>query len=346
VPGPFHPHGSRREPGRLIEERSASWKQLAELLSKAENRRGLRRLSRQEIRTLGALYRRTAADVAQLRAVAPPLPGGPADRAAAYLNDLLIRGHAILYRPTTYQWTDLLRFYRFDFPMLLRRHRGYPLTVLAIFLAVTLFSFLATLHDEGFARFCSLTPAVIEQIRTGTPWWEQLREEGSRGAATIIQQNMRVGLLSFGMSVFPIVGTIRILLPSALMFGSLQALILRYEMGTALWSFMIGHLVLEFVAIFIAGGAGLMIGRSIVAPGDRTRRDALIEDGRIAIQLLAGSLPLFLLAGLVEAYLSPLSIPAGYKMILSLGTVAGLLAYLLQSPFRRPGLLQSQRETP
>ena len=333
--GPLHPYGSRREPGRLIEERSASWEQLEELLAKAENQRGLRQLSRQEIRLLGALYRRTTSDVAQLRAAAPPLPGGPADRAAAYLNDLLIRGHAILYRPASYHWADLFRFYRSDFPLLLRRHRGYPLTVLAIFLVVSLFSFVGTLHDEGFARFCSLTPAVIEQIRMGTPWWEQLREEGSRGAATIILQNIRIGLLSFGMSIFPIVGTIRMLLPSALMFGSLQALILRYGMGTALWSFMIGHLVLEFVAIFIAGGAGLMIGRAIIAPGDRTRRDALIEKGRIATQLLAGSLPLFLLAGLIEAYLSPLSIPAGYKTMLSLGTVVGLLAYLLQPPAPR-----------
>lgn len=332
---PLHPLGSRRDPRRLIEEHSASWKQLEELLAKAEDRRGLRQLSRQELRALGALYRRTAADVALLRAVAPPLPGGAAERAAAYLNDLLIRGHAILYRPDSYRWVDLFRFYRSDFPLLLRRYRGYPLTVMAIFLGVTLFSFAATLHDEEFARFCSLSPTVIERIRTGTPWWEQLREEGSRGAATIILQNIRIGLLSFGLSIFPIVGTIRVLLPSALMFGSLQALILRHEMGTALWSFMIGHLVLEFAAIFIAGGAGMMIGRAIVAPGDRTRREALVEEGRIAIQLLAGSLPLFLLAGLIEAYLSPLAIPAGYKLLLSLGTIVGLVIYLLQRPGRR-----------
>jgi uncharacterized membrane protein SpoIIM required for sporulation len=332
---------SEDEAKLLIEKRLTSWKRLEDLLVKAESRRGLRQLSRQEVRALGPLYHRTAADVAQLRAIRGLLPGGEAQQAAAYLNDLLIRGHAILYRPSGNPWRALLRFYSTQFPPLFRRHLRYPLAALTIFLSISLFSFAATLRDEGFARFCSLSLPMIEQIRSGEAWWVGLQEEGPRAAATIIFHNMRIGLLAFGLSIFPIVGTVRVLLPSALMFGSVQALILRHGMGSPLWTFMVSHLLLEFAAVFIAGGGGLMIGWALIAPGDRSRRDALIERGGPAIQLLAGSLPLFVLAGLIEAYVSPLPIGLGYKLALSASSLIGLFVYLF-----RPSANASTRLSP
>jgi uncharacterized membrane protein SpoIIM required for sporulation len=95
-----------------------------------------------------------------------------------------------------------------------------------------------------------------------------------------------------------------------------------------LWSFMVGHMVLEFAAIFIASGAGLMIGMAVLVPGERTRRDALIERGQPAIKLLAGCLPLFFIAGVIEAFISPLAIHPGYKVATSLISTIALTSYL------------------
>jgi uncharacterized membrane protein SpoIIM required for sporulation len=101
-------------------------------------------------------------------------------------------------------------------------------------------------------------------------------------------------------------------------------------MGHTLWAFVAGHAVLEFTAIFIAGGAGLMIGLSLLAPGERTRREALVENGAVAIKLMAGCFPMFVVAGLIEAFISPLPIHSGYRFAVSAVTAVALAAYLLK----------------
>ena len=143
--------------------------------------------------------------------------------------------------------------------------------------------------------------------------------------------NIAVSLKVFAVSIVPVAGTVSALMPSALQFGSINALVIKYGMTRTLWSFVAGHGVLEFLAIFIAGGAGLMIGLALLAPGERTRREALVERGRTAIKLLAGSIPLLIVAGCIEGFISPLPIQAGYKIAISAATAVMLAAYLLKS---------------
>src|SRR5262249_49121072 len=124
--------------------------------------------------------------------------------------------------------------------------------------------------------------------------------------------------------------TLKALMPSALMFGSINALVIKHGWARTLWEFVAGHAVLEFTAIFIAGGAGLMIGLSLLVPGERTRREALIENGTTATKLMAGCFPMFVIAGCIEAFISPLPIFYGYRFAVSAATAFALVAYLLK----------------
>jgi Stage II sporulation protein M len=134
-----------------------------------------------------------------------------------------------------------------------------------------------------------------------------------------------------------VIGTINALLPTALQFGAVNALVIKYGMTLKLWSFVAGHGVLEFTSIFIAGGAGLMIGLAVIAPGERTRREALLEKGSLAIKLLAGSIPMLVIAGCIEAFISPAHIHPAYKFGVSAATAVGLAAYLLKAERGKPG---------
>jgi uncharacterized membrane protein SpoIIM required for sporulation len=112
-------------------------------------------------------------------------------------------------------------------------------------------------------------------------------------------------------------------------FGAINSLAIKYHIELHLWSFVVGHGVLEFTAIFIAGSAGLLLGLSLLVPSDYTRRDALFVKGSIAVKLLVGCFPLLILAGLIESFISPTSIHFYLKMAISLGSAIGLLFYLL-----------------
>src|SRR5678816_1374082 len=68
---------------------------------------------------------------------------------------------------------------------------------------------------------------------------------------------------------------------------------LSYTAGTGfgndLVTFMVGHGVVELSCIFIAGGAGLLIGSAMIMPGDLTRADALKTRGMEAVRLMIGA---------------------------------------------------------
>jgi hypothetical protein len=116
----------------------------------------------------------------------------------------------------------------------------------------------------------------------------------------------------------------------------------QYPYELKLWSFVAAHSVLEFTAVFIAGGAGLIIGLAILVPGERSRRDALVERGGVAIKLLAGCIPLLIIAGLIEGFISPSQLPAWIKFSLGVISATGLCIYLAGASRRRRLMLSSE----
>jgi uncharacterized membrane protein SpoIIM required for sporulation len=87
--------------------------------------------------------------------------------------------------------------------------------------------------------------------------------------------------------------------------------------------------VLELTAICIAGGAGLLLAAALVIPGERTRRRALVENGRRAIQLIGVSSVMLVVAGALEGFVSPIpSWSLGAKLAVSAATALLLVLYL------------------
>jgi len=102
----------------------------------------------------------------------------------------------------------------------------------------------------------------------------------------------------------------------------------NYGLAGWLLTFVAGHGVLELSAIFIAGGAGLLVARALIAPGDLTRRDALVLAGRQAARLVGAAVLLLALAGTIEGLLSASDAPALFKLATSGATVVLLTLYL------------------
>lgn len=309
----------------FIEKRKASWQRLEELIKQVRQLRGLQKFSRQEVRELGQLYRRTAADLAVAREESRD------SRLVSYLNALVIRAHGEIYRAENSGVRSIWDFYSNDFPVIFRRTYRYTLAVFLLFVGISVFAFITTFRDDDFADHCYIPPAMVQHVKAHKMWTDDLNKEAPAGAAFIMTNNIKVGLMTFAFSIVPVVGTIFALLPSALQFGSLNALVVKYKMITLLYGFVAGHGVLEFTAIFIAGGAGLMIGMALLIPGERTRAQALVERGAIAIKLLAGCIPILIIAGTIEAFISPTHVHPYYKFAVSLVTAIALAAYLFKS---------------
>ncbi|MFN0123678.1 MAG: stage II sporulation protein M [Blastocatellia bacterium] len=311
-------------PDSLIEKRREDWKRLETLVEQARGVRRLRLLTRNEVRELGQLYRRTASDLAIARVESTD------QRLISYLNNLVIRAHGEIYRTVAGGVRGLVDFFMHEYPVIFRRTARYTLTVFLVFVLISALSFVATWRDDDFADFAHVGRPLVQRIKQQQMWTDVLNEIAPYGAAVIMANNIGVGFRVFSLSAIPVLGTLYGLLPTALQFGAINALVFKYGMAMKLLGFVAGHGVLEFTAIFVAGGAGLMIGLALIAPGERTRREALLERGTIAIRLLAGTIPMLILAGLIEAFISPLNISPYFKFGVSLATAILLAVYLLK----------------
>jgi uncharacterized membrane protein SpoIIM required for sporulation len=91
--------------------------------------------------------------------------------------------------------------------------------------------------------------------------------------------------------------------------------------------YILPHGQLELYSIFVAGGAGLMIFWSWVAPGARTRGQALAQDGRALITVAVGLMLALLVSGVIEGFVTRQDWPWPVKIGIGTVALAGFLAY-------------------
>ncbi len=301
----------------FIARRKPGWDNLSALLIKAGNANGIRKLTRDELKTLGPLYRRAASDLAYVR-----LRGGDANL-IAYLNDLVTRAHGLLYTERGPGSKRLWTFITLGFPRLLRRRAVYILLATALF-------FVGGVIGAGITAANPERGRLFLGARADeTDFYKDLSKtqtsEGMPVMATfLMQNNIRVAVLAFATGILGGLPTLLVLFANGLPIGALAVLQHRAGYDVILWSFLLPHGVPELSAIFISGGAGMIIGHAVVAPGELTRRDAIALAGRDAVRLLFGTVMLLIIAGFVESFLSPSALPAPFKF-----AFAGLMAIAL-----------------
>lgn len=310
----------------FIDARTRMWRRLEELVDEVRANR-LSRLTREEVRELAHLYRRTAADLAIARQeVRDPL-------LVNYLNGLVGRAHGAIYRNEGSGFRSLLDFFRYEFPAVFRKTFGYTLAAFLITLVFAGIAAVTTSADERFADH--VVGGVRQDIIAHRNWTDRINESNPIHSALIQQNNISVCAMAFGGGLLFGLGTFYILMVNGLMLGAIIFLCVRYEFWEIL-VFISGHGVVELTAIFISGGAGLLLASALVAPGDRSRLDALVEKGRQAVVLVMGCAAMLVVAGIIEGFVSPADIAPSWKLSVSATSAVLLVLYFLK-PDRRVG---------
>jgi uncharacterized membrane protein SpoIIM required for sporulation len=309
---------------RFIESRKSAWQRLEDLLTLLD-RSSLRRLHREEVRELGRIYRRTASDLAIARAESRD------PRLVNYLNSLVIRAHGRIYRADASEGRRRIRdFFAQDFPRTFRRTWRYTALAFATYALFAVIAFVGTTHDPEFSELAGVPASAREMILERKPrWWNGANEANQIAATDIATHNIRITLNAFGYGALFGVGTLYYMALNGLAHASVLALTYRAGYGHELLTFMAGHGPIELSCIFIAGGGGLLFGTALLFPGDIPRFDNLRLRGREAIQLATGCVPLLVIAGTIEGFISPAPIPAAMKFTISAITAVALYSYLL-----------------
>ncbi len=116
---------------------------------------------------------------------------------------------------------------------------------------------------------------------------------------------------------------------NGLSLGTIFGVCRLHGMDSRLLAFIAPHGILELSAIFISGAAGLLIAKAMLFPGQYRRIDALRILGKDAVCLFAGCIPILLVAGCIEGFVSPRTdLDANIKFGVSLATLLCLFLYL------------------
>ena len=300
---------------RFVAERTARWAELEAAVTRARRGR-LRGMPTQEIERFGLLLRHTASDLAIARR-------DYADaEVTAYLNALCARAHPMLYRGAPMRLSAIPAFYARGLPRTFRAAWPYVVASLAL-LAIGFLAGFVAVYLRPDLRSSLVPQSLFDQMARGQI---QANVPDAPLAATfIIQNNIRVALVAFAGGVLLGLPTAFVLLANGWMLGTIAAAVHQGGYDLAFWSLIVPHGVIELSVIVIAGGTGLMLGAAILRPGHLRRGDALGIAARRAAVLALGVATLLIVAGTLEAFVSPSTLPGAAK--LAIGALAGLLLY-------------------
>jgi uncharacterized membrane protein SpoIIM required for sporulation len=293
---------------RWLEKRKPHWAKLEALLNQSSNS-GLKSLSRSDLQELSLLYRQTAADLAAIRE----------DRGsvhyARYVNQLLVRAHNTIYSGHRASPMAVISFFTKTYPAAFRRHLRHVALATAIFAIAGLVGAVITYQNPDF-KVKLLGPQMVETIDRHQMWTHSIVGIKPVASSAIMTNNMSVGFTTFALGITGGLGTIYMMAFNGLLIGVIGVACYLAGMSLQLWSFVAPHGVLELPAIFIAGGAGLRIAQGLLFPGTLPRRDSLARAGSEAVQLLLGTIPILIIAGIIEAFVSPtgLAVPLKFSM--------------------------------
>jgi len=282
----------------LSAARRARWARLAEL-SKGRTIRGA------EADEMTRLFQQTAGDLAAVQSSAPE-PG-----LVSRLSILLASARIWMTGAHTPSLNDLTRIVTRELPAALYRARWWAVGVAAGFLVIAV---VTAIHTLG-------SPGAIDLLGTAQERAEYARQEfanyyseydGGSFAARVWTHNWTIAAIVIGAGIsgiFPVVFVYQ----NAVYVGMVAAIMAEHGMLDLFLQLLAPHGLLELSAVLVSAAVGLRLFWIMLVPGARTRGRALAEEGRAAITVALALMGVLLISGLIEAFVTPSSLPWAVK---------------------------------
>ncbi|MBA3658986.1 MAG: stage II sporulation protein M [Gemmatimonadales bacterium] len=316
---------SGRRRGGLEARKGQRWNEFQRLAERAAGG-GLDAFAAHELPDFAARYREVAADLARARTYR-------ADGVTLHrLERLVAAGHNALYRDQRQTWRRAWSVITRECPGAVVQARGYVLTACLAFVVPAAAGY--ALIRERPALAADVLPEVMLQraeqgpAADGRQYLVLDSEDRPLAASGIIANNVRVAVACFAGGIFLGVGSLVLLAYNGLSIGASAGHFANVGVLGSLLAFIAGHGVLELFAIWVAGAAGFLLGRSVVAPGEWSRADALVLSGRRAVRMVGAAVVLLLVAGIIEGFVSAGGGGLAGRLAVSAGSLAFLVVYL------------------
>ena len=314
-------------PARFLENRASAWSRLEAIVSKA-SKKGVSALTDKELHELTRLYPAAAVDVARARMynIDPTTQ--------KRINQLAISAHGLLYRRKNVRpLRAIWRFFRDGYPRLFRRLWPYMTLATILFVTGVLGAYVSTRLKPSNAYLFVPVQLDLTDEDSGVSS-KDISERFRRTpkppmAAGIMANNISVAFNAFALGITAGVGTCYVIIINSMMLGGFAGHFSNHGLTYEFWSFIAPHGILEIFAILVSAAAGLRLGLSLAIPGQLKRSASLRVGAHEAVLLVLGTIPMFIVAGIIEGFITPSYIPGIVKIVLGVAVAFTTISYLV-----------------
>jgi uncharacterized membrane protein SpoIIM required for sporulation len=309
----------------FLQRRRDAWQRMETLLGTLK--RSPQALSAAELDEFGRLYRAATSDLALAQR------DFPRAQVTEYLNQLVGSAHAALYRSEPLRLRQLRELYTVRFPRLYRKLLPYTVAAFLLLALPALAAYFAVwaVPDRIYVVEGPGIAPLVDQVEQGELWTDIEPAVRSAASAFILTNNIQVMFMTFAGGMTAGLYTAWILISNGMHLGAIFGLLQYHGLAGGLGEFVLAHGFIELSVIFLAGGCGLYIGDGLLRPGLYSRQAVVGKRAREAGVAIMACIPLLVLAGLIEGFISPSSLPWFVKALVGVGTGTALYWYWLRA---------------
>jgi uncharacterized membrane protein SpoIIM required for sporulation len=294
-----------------------TWDRLEQLVKRR------RQLTGAEVDELVDLYQRVSTHLSMVRSASSDTV------LVGKLSGLVARARAVVTGAHAPLWSEFARFWTVSFPVVVYRAWRWWLGVAIAFFAVTTVVAL-WVHGNPDVQATIGTPSEIDQLVNQDFASYYGEHPAASFALQVWTNNFWVAFQCIGSAVLLGLPVPYVLYQNAMNLGVNAGLMFGAGKGDVFLGLITPHGLLELSAVLLAGAVGMRLGWTAVSPGDRSRAQALAEQGRAVVSVAVGLVLVLLAAGLIEAFVTPSPLPTAARIGIGVAAESVFLAYVFR----------------
>ncbi len=269
----------------------------------------------------------------------------PRSKATKWINGLSATIYQNIYKNKKEKYTRIISFFKYDLPLIIRKHHRTFLFTTVIFLLCVAVGVFSSIYNPAFIRGIlgnEYVDMTEENIANGDPLGVYKDENK-------FNMFMRIGFNNIKVSFFTFIGgfvvgipTIYLLWSNGVMLGTFQHIFFANGVGMKSVLVIWIHGTIEIASIIIAGASGFILANGILFPDTFSRMESFKRNAKDAAKILICLIPFFITAAFLESHVTQLmsqtvdkkpdGMPAWVSVVILAGSFFLILWYFVIWP--------------
>ena len=262
----------------------------------------------------------------------------PTSRVTKYLNTEAGKRYLNIYQNQKQSASRIVHFFKYTLPLTIGKHLGLLLISFSLFVIFVAIGFFSAKTDETFVRmvmgdhYVNMTERNIQE---GHPFGVYGYGNEFLSFCYIFINNVFVSLKEFAGGILLGIPTVLGLMYNSVMVGAFEYMF--YSKGLindSLLTILI-HGTIELSTFVIAAASGLVLAKSWIFPGTKSRLNALKQGAKEGVIIAVSNVPMLFIAAIFEGFITRHSdMPIALKLIIITLSLCLVVGYFVIYPLK------------